>query len=93
MAHNCTICGEPIPDDVPFKFHGWDGNDCPKPPAHKDVVVVQSGIRQKRDGTIAFFVGDQEIECATMREAEAMLADLNAMVKQSGGSTHLPLSN
>lgn len=86
----CTICGEPMPDDVPFKFHGYDGNDCPKPPSHHDLVVVESGIRRKRDGTICFFVGDQEIECASMQEAEAMLEDLNAMVKQSGGSTHPP---
>lgn len=93
MSHPCSICGEPIPDDVPFKFHGYDGNDCPKPPAHNDLVVVQSGIREKRDGTIWFFVGDVEIECATMQEANAMADDLNAMVKQSGGSTHSPLAN
>ncbi len=90
MPHPCTICGEPIPDEIPMRFHGWDGNDCPKPPMKKDLVVVQSGIRQKRDGTIWFFVGSQEIECASMREAEAMLADLNAMVKQSGGDTLPP---
>ena len=90
---NCTICGEPMPDDVPFKFHGYDGNDCPKPPQYKNVVAVQSGIRRHRDGQIFFFVGDQEVECASMQEAEAMLADLNAMVKQSGGSTHSPQSH
>ena len=87
---NCMICGEPMPDNVPFRFHGYDGKDCPKPPTQKDVVVVRSGIRRKRDGTIWFFVGEQEIECATMLEAEAMIDDLNAMVAQSGGSTHPP---
>lgn len=87
---NCTICGEPMPDDTPFKFHGYDGNDCPKPPQRTEVVAVRSGIRRKRDGSIWFFVGEQEIECASMREAEAMLADLNAMLRQSGGSTHGP---
>lgn len=74
-------------------FHGWDGNDCPKPPMHKDLVVVRSGIRRKRDGSICFFVGDQEIACGSMQEAEAMVDDLNAMVKQSGGSTHPPHAN
>jgi hypothetical protein len=93
MSNNCTICGEPMEEGVPFKFHGYDGNDCPKPPVHKDLVVVESGIRQRRDGTIVFFVGGSEVECASMREAEAMLADLNAMVKRSGGSTHPSRAN
>lgn len=86
----CEICGEPMPDDVPFKFHGYDGNDCPKPPMYQNVVAVESGIRRRRDGAVCFYVGKQEIECASMQEAEAMLEDLNAMVKQSGGSTHPP---
>lgn len=93
MPRPCTICGEPMPDDVPFKFHGYDGNDCPKPPTHQDLVVVESGIRKRRDGTICFFVGAQEIECASMQEAEAMMADLNTMVAQSGGSTHSGSAN
>ena len=93
MTKKCTICGEPMPDDVPFRFHGYDGNDCPKPPLHREVVAVKSGIRERRDGAIVFFVGDNETECTSMAEAEAMLADLNDMVKQSGGSTHPPRGN
>lgn len=89
----CTICGEPMPNDVPFRFHGYDGNDCPKPPRHKNLVVIETGIRQKRDGEICVFVGADEIECATMQEAEAMLRDLHAMVKQSGGETLPPNVN
>lgn len=77
-------------DGVPFKFHGYDGNDCPKPPAHKDLVAVTTGIRRKRDGSIWFFVGNQEVECGSMGEAEAILDDLRSMVRQSGGSTHGP---
>lgn len=90
MPRPCTICGEPIPDDVPFRFHGYDGNDCPKPPMHTTLVAVESGIRQQRDGSYVFYVGNEEIECASLQEAEAMMDDLNAMVKQSGGSTHPP---
>ena len=59
-------------------------------PTHNDLVVVESGIRRKRDGGIVFFVGDQEIECASLQVAESMLEDLSAMVKKSGGSTHPP---
>lgn len=87
MARNCTICGEPMEEGAPFMFHGYDGNDCPKPPRHQDLVVVESGIRKLRDGGIVFFVGNVELPCASMQEAEAMMEDLNAMVAQTGGST------
>jgi len=90
MPKPCTICGEPIPDDVPFKFHGWDGNDCPKPPMHTNLVVLQSGIRHRRDGSFCVFVGEQEIDCASRQEADAMLDDFRSMLAQLGGSIHPP---
>ena len=47
----CEICGEPMPPGFEmFKFHGADGNDCPKPPLAKTEVMVEYIHRDTRDG-------------------------------------------
>ena len=88
--NRCEICGEPMEEGVPFRFHGYDGNDCPRPPLAKTLVAVETGIRERRDGSIWMYVGAEEIECSSKQEAEAMLSDLGSMLRQLGGTTHPP---
>lgn len=88
----CEICGEPMPPgEHMFKFHGYSGN-CPKPPLQTTLVVVEAGIRRRGDDYFVF-MGDQEIECDSLEQAERMYADMNAMVKQAGGDVLPPRSN
>lgn len=48
----CIICGEPMPEDQKmFKFHGMDGNNCPKPPLTKRIeVLAEYKLRETREG-------------------------------------------
>ncbi len=85
----CSICGEPMPPgEEMFKFHGYSG-DCPKPPLQRTVVAITVGIRE-RQGQWFAFMGDAEIACYSRQEAERIIDDMNAMVKQSGGDVLPP---
>ena len=81
----CTLCGEPMPDgEGMFKIHGYSG-PCPKPPLQQTLVAVQVGIRRRGDDYFVFMDGQEEIPCTSLEQAEAVLADLHAMVKHLGG--------
>jgi hypothetical protein len=93
----CAICGEPMgPHEQMFKFHGSDGNDCPKPPLIKrNLVVAEYTLAEARDGDFWINVmvdrkpHDKLGPFATEGEAKRAYDDLLAMNRQVG-ATDLP---
>ncbi|MDE2468879.1 MAG: hypothetical protein KGL35_09065 [Bradyrhizobium sp.] len=94
---NCSICGEPMgPHEKMFKFHGSDGNDCPKPPLVKrTLVVAEYSLTEARDGgfwinvTIDRKFTDKIGPFTTEAECRRAHDDLLAMTR-SLGAVDLP---
>ena len=94
---NCSICGEPMgPHEQMFKFHGSDGNDCPKPPLTKrTLVVAEYTLTESREGTFWINVTqdrkftDKIGPFATETECKRAYDDLLAMTR-SLGAVDLP---
>jgi hypothetical protein len=45
----CELCGEPMPEGEPFRYHGFSG-PCPKPPlppATKGLIATDKAKKQK----------------------------------------------
>ena len=97
MKHLCTICGEPMgPHEQMFKFHGSDGNDCPKTPLIKrKLVLAEYTMTETRDGefwinlTVDHLPHDRLGPFATESECRRAYDDLLSMNK-SLGAVDLP---
>lgn len=89
---NCVICGEPMPEGLEmFKFHGADGNDCPKPPLVKrTLVLAEYSLTESRDGEFWISVTvdrkphDRLGPFATEAECRRAYDDLLAMNRSMG---------
>lgn len=88
----CTICGEPMPEGFEmFKFHGADGNDCPKPPLIKrEIILAEYAMRENRDGEFWIDVSvdrrphDRIGPFASEGECRRAYDDLLAMMRSVG---------
>lgn len=93
----CSICGEPMPEDQRmFKFHGADGNGCPKPPLVKrTLVVAEYALRESREGefwievTVDRRPHDKIGPFETEAQCQRAYDDLMSMMR-SVGATDLP---
>lgn len=88
----CNICGEPMPEGFEmFRFHGADGNDCPKPPLIKrEIILAEYAMRETRDGEFWIVVSvnrlphDRIGPFATEDECRRAYDDLLDMMRSVG---------
>lgn len=88
----CSICGEPMPEGFEmFKFHGADGNDCPKPPLiRRQEVLAEYALRETRDGEFWIVVSVNRLPhdsigpFATETECRRAYDDLMGMMRAVG---------
>jgi hypothetical protein len=90
----CNICGEPLgPHEQMFRFHGSDGNDCPKPPLVKrTMIVAEYAMAEMRNGEFWIDVSvdrkphDRLGPFATETECRRAYDDLLGMMRSVGAT-------